>query len=129
MIVPNTLILLYANDNVPYMKNKEVEKIQFLRYDVTKWRHNVKIFADLESTHKDLSYDIQHDMVPYGTFDFKIWPWGKHISTRTRPMKVKADRPKKLITLVAAQMLLAHQVWCWSDKSYSKNKGFVDNLL
>jgi hypothetical protein len=22
-------------------------------------------------------------MVPYGTFDFKIWPWGKQISTRS----------------------------------------------
>ena len=65
------------------MKNKEVEKIQFLRYDVTKWRHNVKIFVDLESTHQDLSYDVQLDMVPYGTFDFKIWPWGKQISTRS----------------------------------------------
>ena len=63
------------------MKNKEVEKIQFLRYDVTKWRHNVKFFVDLESTHQDLSYDVQQDMVPYGTFDFKIWPWGKQIST------------------------------------------------
>jgi hypothetical protein len=65
------------------MKNKEVEKIQFLRYDVTKWRHKVKIFVDLESTHQDLSYDVQHDMVPYGNFDFKIWPWGKQISTRS----------------------------------------------
>jgi hypothetical protein len=65
------------------MKNKEVEKIQFLRYDVTKWRHNVKIFVDLESTHQGLSYDVQYDMVPYGTFDFKIWPWGRHISTRS----------------------------------------------
>jgi hypothetical protein len=37
------------------MKNKEVEKIQFLRYDVTKWRHNDNFFVDLESTHQDLS--------------------------------------------------------------------------
>ena len=65
------------------MKNKEVEKIQFLRYDVTKWRHNVKIFVDLESTHQDLSYEVQHDMVLYGTCDFKIWPWGEQISTRS----------------------------------------------
>jgi hypothetical protein len=64
------------------MKNKEVVKIQFLRYDVTKWRHNVKIFVDLESTHQGLSYEVLHDMVPYGTFDFKIWPWGKQSSTR-----------------------------------------------
>ena len=65
------------------MRNKEVEKNQFLRYDVTKWRHNVKIFLDLESTHQDLSYEVLLDMVPYGTFDFKIWPWGKQISTRS----------------------------------------------
>jgi hypothetical protein len=46
------------------MKNKEIEKNQFLRYDVSKLRHNVKFFVDLESTHQDLSYDVQHDMVP-----------------------------------------------------------------
>ena len=51
-------------------------KIQFLRYDVTKWRHNVKLLVDLESTHQELSYDILHDIVPHGTFNFKIWPWG-----------------------------------------------------
>jgi hypothetical protein len=62
---------------------KEVEKIQFLRYDVTKWRHNIKIFVDLESPYQVLSYEVLHDMVPYGTFDFKIWPSGKQISTRS----------------------------------------------
>jgi hypothetical protein len=65
------------------MKKKEVVKIQFLRYDVTKWRHNVNFFVDLKSTHQDLSYDVLHNMVPYGTFDFKIWPLGKQISTRS----------------------------------------------
>jgi hypothetical protein len=65
------------------MKNKEVEKIQFLRYDVTKLLHNVKYFVDLESTHQDLSYEVLHDIVPYGTFDLKIWPWGKQSSTRS----------------------------------------------
>jgi hypothetical protein len=64
------------------MKNKEVVNIQFLRYDVTKWRHNINFFVDLESTYQDLSYEVLHDMVPYGIFDFKIWPWGKQISTR-----------------------------------------------
>jgi hypothetical protein len=62
------------------MKNKEVVKIKFLRYDVTKWRHNVKIFVDLENTHQDISYEVLHDMVPYGTIDLKIWPWVKQIS-------------------------------------------------
>jgi hypothetical protein len=65
------------------MKNKEVKKIQILRYDVTKWRHYVNFFVYLETIYQDLSYDVQHNMVPYGTFDFKIWPWGKHISTRS----------------------------------------------
>jgi hypothetical protein len=37
-----------------------------------------------------------------------------------RPMKVIADRPQKIISWVAAHMLLSHQVWSWSDKSYSK---------
>jgi hypothetical protein len=55
-------------------KTKKLKKIQFLRYDVTKWRHNVKRFVDLESTHQDLLYEVLYDMVPYGTFDFKIWP-------------------------------------------------------
>jgi hypothetical protein len=44
---------------------------------------NVKIFVDLESTHQDLSYDVPHDIVLYGAFDFKIWPWGEQISTRS----------------------------------------------
>jgi hypothetical protein len=40
------------------MKNNEVVKIQFLRYDVTKWRHDVKFFVDLEITHQDLLYEV-----------------------------------------------------------------------
>jgi hypothetical protein len=65
------------------MKNKEVVKIQFLRHDGTKWRHKVKFFVDLKGTHQGLSYDVLHNMVPYGIFDLKIWPWGKQISTRS----------------------------------------------
>jgi hypothetical protein len=57
-------------------------KIQFLRYDVTKWHHNVKILVDLESTHQGLSYEVLHDIVPFDTVDLKIWPCGKQISTR-----------------------------------------------
>jgi hypothetical protein len=52
MMFTYLLIHLYAYNNVPEMENKKVEflvKIQFLRYDVTKWRHNVKIFVDLGS--------------------------------------------------------------------------------
>jgi hypothetical protein len=77
------------------MKNKVV-KIQFLRYDVTKWRHNVEIFVDLERTDQDLSYEVQHDMVRYGTFDFKIWPWGKQISTRSETHEVQGRRAPKI---------------------------------
>jgi hypothetical protein len=66
-----------------WRKKKKLKKIKFLRYDVTKWRHNVNFSVDLESVYQDLSYDIQHDIVPYGTFDFKIWLWGKQISTRS----------------------------------------------
>jgi hypothetical protein len=62
-------------------KTKKLKKNQFLRYDVTKRRHNVKKIVDLESTHQDLSNEVLHDMVLYGTFDFKIWSSGMQIST------------------------------------------------
>jgi hypothetical protein len=68
-------------------------------------------------------------MVPYGTFDFKIDVGVSKFRPAARPVKVMANRPQKLISWVAAQMLLSQQVWSWSDKSYTKNKGFVDNLL
>jgi hypothetical protein len=69
---------------------------------------------------------IWYRMVPsISKFDLGV---SKFRST-ARPMKVNADRPQKLTSWVAAHMLLSHQVWSWSDKSYSKNKGFVDNLL
>ena len=81
------------------MKNKEVKNFEFWRYDVTKWRHNVKIFIDLESTHQDLSYEVLHDMVPWGTFDFKIWPWGKQISTRSETYEGQGWSALKTIQL------------------------------
>jgi hypothetical protein len=59
-------------------------KFKFLRYNVAKWHHNVKILIDLESTHPVLSYEVLHDMVPYGTVDFKIWPWGKQTKISPR---------------------------------------------
>jgi hypothetical protein len=67
MMVTNLLIQFYANNNVPEMENKKVEffvKIQFLRYDVTKSRHNVNSFVDLGSTNQGLSYEVLHGMVP-----------------------------------------------------------------
>ena len=40
------------------------EKDPYIRHHVIKWRHNVKIFTDLESTHQGLSYEVLLDMVP-----------------------------------------------------------------
>jgi hypothetical protein len=82
------------------MKNKEVVKIQFWRYDVIKWRHNVKIFVDLKSTHPDLSYEVLYDRVPYGT-DLGV----RKFRPAAIPMKVKANRPQKLISWVAAHQM------------------------
>jgi hypothetical protein len=71
VMVINTLIHLYENNTVPSTKNKEVEKIQFWHFDVTKWRHNVKLFVDLENTHQDLSWYgtvwyLQFQIVTFG---------------------------------------------------------------
>jgi hypothetical protein len=99
------------------MKVQFLEKNQFLRYDVTKWHHNIKILLDLESTNQALWYEVLHDMVPpiskcdLGVSNF--WP-------AARPMKVKADQPQKLVNWVADHMLLSHQVWSWSDKATQK---------
>jgi hypothetical protein len=69
---------------------------------------------------------IWYRMVPsISKFDLRVSKFRPAAS----PMKVNADRPQKLTSWVAAHMLLSHQVWSSSDKSYSKNKGFVDNLL
>jgi hypothetical protein len=81
------------------MKNKQVVKIQFWRYDVTKWRHNVKCFVDLESTCQDLSYEVLHDMTRYGTFDFKIWPFGKQILTHSETHEGQDRSAPKTIQL------------------------------
>jgi hypothetical protein len=92
----------------------------------TKWRQNVKILVDLERTNQGLSYEVLHGMVPsISKFD----PGVSKFRSAARPMKVKTDQPQKLITWVAGHLLLSYQVWSWSDKSYSKNKGFVDTLL
>jgi hypothetical protein len=100
------------------MENKNVEffgENSVLRYDVTKWRHNINILINLESTHQGLSYEVLHDMILWiPKFDFKVrkfWP-------AARPMKVKTIRPQKLIRWVADHMLLSHQLWSWSDNSH-----------
>jgi hypothetical protein len=119
MMVTDLLIHLYAMNNVPEMENKKVDFFG-------EWRHNVIFLVDLESTNQVLSYEVLHGMVPsIQNFDLgvsKVWPLA-------RPMKVKSHRPQKLISWVAGHLLLSYQVWSWSDKSYLKNKGFVDTLL
>jgi hypothetical protein len=74
------------------MENKKVKffgSIQFLRYDVTKWRHNVKILVNLKSTHQGLLFEVPHDMVPsILKFDLGV----SNFRPAAKPMKVKADR-------------------------------------
>ena len=84
------------------------------------------IWKALIKTFDTRYYTIWYRMVSsISKFDLGV----SKVRPAARPMKVNADRPQKLISWVAAQMLLSHQDWSWSDKSYSKNKGFVDNLL
>jgi hypothetical protein len=64
-----------------------LRKIQFLCYDVTTWRHNVKCLLVLHFIHEALSYKVQHDMVLYGTFDFKVWLWSEQFLTRSETRK------------------------------------------
>jgi hypothetical protein len=110
MMITSPLILLYANNNVPYLL-----KIQFLRYNVTKWRHNVTILVDLESTHQVLSYAVLHYMVlSISKFDLPV----SNFRPATRSIKVKADRPQKIISWAANHMLFTYQVWSWSDNIY-----------
>jgi hypothetical protein len=83
------------------------------------WKALIKTFHMMYNT-------IWYGIVPsISKFDLGV----SKVRPAARPMDVKDDWPQKLISLVAAQMLLSHQVWSWSDKSYSKNKGFVDNLF
>ena len=98
-------------------------KIQFLRHNVTKRRHNVKMLTDLESTHQGLSYDILHDMVHEVLYNDLH---EGQLRPRALTMKVKADRYQKLISWAPIDVLYTHQVLSWYDKIYSKNKGFVD---
>jgi hypothetical protein len=90
---------------------------------VIKWLHSVKSFIDLESAHQGLSFS--RDTTRYVFCNFKIWPWGTPFLTLMLTMKVIGDRPSKLISRVADQVLLSNQVWSWSNKKYSKNKVFV----
>jgi hypothetical protein len=60
-------------------------------------------------------YTIWYHMVPsISKFDLGVSKF-RHAAI---PMKVNADQSQKLISWVAAHMLLSHQVWSWSDKRY-----------
>ena len=98
-------------------------KIHYFRHDVTKWRHNNKMFIDLESTLIELQFDVLLDMVRQ---IFKHDLQGCQLRPQALTMKVKADRSQKLISWAPIVVLYTHKVWRWSDKNYSKNKGFVD---
>jgi hypothetical protein len=83
------------------------------------WKVLVKTFHMIYST---IWYRMVSSILTFDLGVSTFWP-------AARPMKVKADRLQKLISWLAAQMLLAHPVWNWFDKRYSKNKGFVENPL
>jgi hypothetical protein len=71
-------------------------------------------------------YTIWYRMVPsISKFDLGV---GK-FRPEAKSMKVKAYWPQILISWLAAHMLLSRQFCSWSDKSFLKNKGFVDNIL
>jgi hypothetical protein len=84
------------------------------------------IWKALNKTFDMRYYTIWYRMVPLiSKFDLGV----SKFRPAAQPMKVRADQPQKSISWVAAHILFSHQVWRWSDKSYSKNKGFIDNLL
>jgi hypothetical protein len=110
-------------------KTKKLEKVSF--YVMTSPNDVITskcllIWKTLIKTFYMMYYTIWYRMVPsISKFDLRV----SKFRPAARPMKVKANRPQKLISWVAVHMLLPHQVWSWSDKSYSKNKVSFDNLL
>jgi hypothetical protein len=92
------------------------------RHCVIKWRHNIKILTDLESTYQVFSI---WGTTRYGSIDLKIWPWGTQFSTLALTLKVIGDQSSKLVSWVADHVLLSHQVWNWFNTKYLKNKVFV----
>jgi hypothetical protein len=98
--MPTMMILRWKTKNVEFLG-----KFQFSNSDVTKWRHNVKIFVDLESTHQGLSFEVLHNMVPsILKFDLRVC----NFRPTVRSMMVKASRIEKLISWVADHMLLSN---------------------
>jgi hypothetical protein len=110
-------------------KTKKLKKLSF--YVITSPNDIITsnfllIWKALIKTFHMRYYTLWYRMVPsISKFNLGV----SKVRPTARPIKVNADRHQKLISWVAAHMLLSHQVWSWSDKSYSKNKGFVDNLL
>jgi hypothetical protein len=92
-----------------------------LRHCVIKWRHSVNFFLSGKHSSRAYIWDTKR----YGFCNFKIWPLETPFLTLALTMKVIRDRLSKLISWVAAQVLLSHQVWSWSIKKYSKNKVFL----
>jgi hypothetical protein len=94
--------------------------IQFLRYDVIKWRNNIKIFINLESSIK--GFHMRYDTIWYrivqsiSKFDLGV----SNFRPAARLIKVTTDQSQKLTSRLADHMLLSHQVSSWSDNSYSK---------
>ena len=98
-------------------------KNQFFRHVVIQWRHNDEMFTYLKSTHLGLQFEVLLDIVDRR---FKNDLQEGQLRPEALTMKVKADRYQKLISWAPIDILYTHQVWRWSDKNYSKNKGFVD---
>jgi hypothetical protein len=91
-----------------------------------KWLYVIGSSNNFNWSRKHSSRAFIWGTTQYGSFDFKNWP-AVHILTSalTCTMKGTADRPKNLISWVVDHMLLAHQVWSWSNQKYLKNKVFV----
>ena len=72
MMITNTLIFLHANNELLRRKTKKLKIFSF--YVMTSLNDVIssKFFVDLESAYQNLSYEVLHDMVQYGTFDLKI---------------------------------------------------------
>jgi hypothetical protein len=123
----NHLVWWFLSTRYSYMltmmilrwKTKKLEflgKVKILRFDITNWCHNIKLVVYLKNTHQGLSYEVLHDMVlSISKFDL-----GYTIMTLVLIMKVKVYQPSKLISSVADNVLLSHQVWSRSDHNIKK---------
>jgi len=91
------------------------------------WRHQMTSYRQhIDWSWKYSSRPLIWGTTRYGTCDTKIWPWGQFYLTLGELLGVKSDRHQKLISWALGHTLYSHQVSSRSDKSYSKNKGFVE---